>query len=192
MGTLSNIGNSKTKVVLDVDEFGFFNAATQESVGLMRSMNEKEADIAQVVFSVATNRMPVIDYTLPLVRAQTRFFAKLPDDVKIQWSAYFRVFNSQVWALIGFSLLFFPMLLTLMKNKFEKFIGIHSFFGNFVDMLGVYCQQGLPEPPVSVSLRMLYFSILILSLILYAIYSATITSYIAVLKTDLPFSTYDE
>ena len=48
------------------------------------------------------------------------------------------------------------------------------------------------ETPANMTTQMLYFSILVSSLVLYSIFSATITSYIAVLTNDLPFSTYEE
>ncbi|XP_016838623.1 glutamate receptor 2-like isoform X2 [Nasonia vitripennis] len=192
VNTLANISNFKTKVVLEVDQYGYRNATTNQWVGLMKSMDEKEADIAELLFSMSADRMQVIDYTMPLMRAQTRFYVKLPDTVKIRWSAYFQVFNRNVWAAIGIFLLLLSIVLTFMKNEHGRFVNVHSFFGNFIDVLGIYCQQGLPELPVNTPLKMLYFSILILSLILYAVYSATITSYIAVLTAGLPFSTYDE
>lgn len=91
VNTLANISNFRKDVVMEVEQYGYRNTTTGQWVGFMKSMDEKEADIAELMFSMSTSRMDVIDYTMPLMRAQRRFYAKLPDTVTIRWTAYFQV-----------------------------------------------------------------------------------------------------
>lgn len=50
----------------------------------------------------------------------------------------------------------------------------------------------LTDEPTNLPSRILVFSVLISSLIIHAIYSACITSYITQLTADLPFNNFDD
>ena len=88
---LQDISNFTSSVVIENDELGYYNETTKEWSGIMRIMKDKKADMALVLLSVAVHRLAVLDFPVPLMLANCRFYAKLPDTITVKWSAYFEV-----------------------------------------------------------------------------------------------------
>ncbi|XP_008202761.1 uncharacterized protein LOC103315479 [Nasonia vitripennis] len=148
----------------------------------MKAMFEKKADIAVALLSISNSRLDQVDFTIRLMNSHTYLYARLPNSTNIQWSAYFRVFDKYSWITLG-----------LTKNKMQRpYFNCRMFLDNFINVWGIYTQQGLPEPPNNTTTQILCFWVLLSSLFINALYSVSITSYITVLTTFLPFSTIGE
>ncbi|XP_058796452.1 glutamate receptor ionotropic, kainate 2-like [Phymastichus coffea] len=186
---LEHYGQFRGEVTRQDKSMGRFNRNTNNWSGLMRIMTDKQADIGMVLFSLSNSRMNVVDFAIPLARARFHLYAKLPDKQQIRWDAYFQTFNANTWTAIGLSVLAFSALLCAMNLHT---LTPSSFFEQFTNVWGIFSQQGLAEDPSNAASKILSFSILYSSLIIHAIYSASITSYITQLTADMPFSSYEE
>ncbi|XP_031780043.1 glutamate receptor ionotropic, delta-1-like [Nasonia vitripennis] len=188
---LENVSNFKTDTVIQTDALGHFH--NNRWTGLVGTLAYKQVDLALALLSMSSQRQIDIDFPMPFFQTQIKIYAKKPKTTSIQWSAFFKVFHLQAWIALALLLLLITLLLTLIKSYFKnKSVTMNLFFENLVNVWGIYCQQGLAENPFNIPIQAIYLSALVLSLIVFSIYSATITSYITVLKTNLPFSTYEE
>ncbi|XP_058796403.1 glutamate receptor 2-like isoform X2 [Phymastichus coffea] len=191
MRELETFGNFKTEVTVRDASLGFRDDNTMLWSGLINVVHENRVDIGNFLFSMSRTRLSAVDFAAPIAKARYYLFAKLPKYKKVRWAAYFQVFDLYIWATVGFSILIVSIILVLMKRECHGNF-VHTYFGNFINVLGIYCQQGLAETPTNSSMQIIYFSIFTSSLVLNAIYSATITSYITLLSPTLPFATYED
>ncbi|KAJ8679008.1 hypothetical protein QAD02_014795 [Eretmocerus hayati] len=184
--------NFEVKLVKTDDGFGKWDSKNRRWSGLMGSLIEQQIDMAVAPISISEARLNFIDFTRPLLRSPVRIYVRQPNGTRVQWSAYFRIFTIPVWIYIGLALILATLVTTLIRirlNDLDYFwISLDHILENFIDMWGIYCQQGVPEFPVATSLRLAYFTMLLMALLIYAIYSASITSYLTVLTPTLPFS----
>ncbi|XP_011699653.1 PREDICTED: uncharacterized protein LOC105456959 [Wasmannia auropunctata] len=63
---------------------------------------------------------------------------------------------------------------------------------NCINVWGIYCQQGLPEFPRESPVRLAFISIYISSIVILAIYSASLVSFLTLDSPKLPFSTLED
>ncbi|XP_016836778.1 glutamate [NMDA] receptor subunit 1-like [Nasonia vitripennis] len=190
---LENVANFTINVTVNDDSCGYQDEDTKKWFGLMKAMSENRADIVIALLSMSNTRLQVVDFTIPLMTTHVHLYARLPNSTNIQWSAYFRVFDKYSWMALGLTVLILSAVLGLTKNKMQRpYFNSRTYLENFINVWGIYTQQGLPEPPNNQASQMLCFWILLSSLFINALYSASITSYITVLTTVLPFSTIDE
>nr|XP_050865919.1 uncharacterized protein LOC127071083 [Vespula vulgaris] len=84
------------------------------------------------------------------------------------------------------------ILLTFLKIKSgtDRKIG-HLLSDNFLEIWGIFCQQGIAESSDRFSLRIAYFSVFLLITILSAAYSAALISFLTTVSHILPFNSLE-
>ncbi|XP_024877806.1 uncharacterized protein LOC112458416, partial [Temnothorax curvispinosus] len=80
-------------------------------------------------------------------------------------------------------------LLTIIKTK--GYFSINLMFENYINVWGIYCQQGLSEFLSESSMRLAFFSISASSIVILATYSASFISNLVLCTPKLPFSTLE-
>ncbi|XP_076276451.1 glutamate receptor ionotropic, delta-2 isoform X2 [Lasioglossum baleicum] len=182
--------NFTMKVVNTLDSYGNFNEETQTWTGVIGELVLNTIDIGVADFSMTNHREEVVDFTLPLILSRVKVYFKKPDSSAVRWAAYIKEFDINVWMGIVLMILSTPIILTLMKTRGRlvmKDIGDY-----YINVWGIYCQQGLTEFPRETSLRVAFMSIFVSSLVIMSAYSASLISNLTLATASLPFSTLKE
>ncbi|XP_047349712.1 glutamate receptor ionotropic, kainate glr-3-like [Vespa velutina] len=180
--------NCSFNIVSEVNEHGSWNTKKNTWSGAIGELYVGRADISISDFSMTSARLNVVDFTFPLLLSKNFLYIKEPKIFAIKWSSYFLTFSHSIWIAI-FGVLFFTTVLLIflkIKNKTDRNIG-HLLSDNFLEIWGIFCQQGLPDFPQRLSLRITYFSIFLLAVILSAAYSAALISFLTSVIHVLPF-----
>ncbi|XP_046821639.1 glutamate receptor ionotropic, delta-2-like isoform X2 [Vespa crabro] len=210
--------NCSFKIVSEVNEHGSWNAKKNTWSGAIGELYVGRADISISDFSMTSARLNVVDFTFPLLLSKNFLYIKEPKIFAIKWSSYFLTFSHSIWIAIFGLLVFTTVLLIFLKikNQTDRNIG-HLLSDNFLEIWGIFCQQGLPglikyytifdqyntlfliiilrekynfwilDFPQRLSLRITYFSIFLLAVILSAAYSAALISFLTSVIHVLPF-----
>nr|XP_033321565.1 glutamate receptor ionotropic, delta-2-like isoform X1 [Megalopta genalis] len=211
---LSESLNFTIEVTNPMDSYGNLNEETQTWSGVIGELVADTVDIGVAEFSMTKRRLEVVDFTLPLILSRMRVYFKKPDGSSVRWTAYVKVsrccfksppsvnaittpmflcaqeFDRHVWTGIAFTVFAVPIVLTLMKTRgrlFAKVVGEY-----YINVWGIYCQQGMPEFPQETSQRLAFVSIFVSALIIASAYSASLISNLTVSTVSLPFSTLEQ
>ncbi|XP_044006002.1 probable glutamate receptor, partial [Aphidius gifuensis] len=160
--------------------------------GLMRKLSKNEADIGVAALTITSRRLDVVDFTLPLITAKSKLYLKLQDGADVNWFGYFQSFDTITWATILGIIITTPILLTLIKFNYGQGTILSLFVDNFLDVWGIFCQQGLYEFPNEASLRVALVSIFLTAIVVSAAYSASLISNLATSSKNLPFNNIEE
>ncbi|XP_043669929.1 probable glutamate receptor [Vespula pensylvanica] len=180
--------NFSFDIVSKVAENGRLNTKDNTWSGAIGELYAGRADISITDFSMTSARLNAIDFTLPLVISKKCLYIKEPQLFAIKWSSYLLAFSNSIWIAISCVLIVVPILLIFLKTKNESSRNVgHALFDNFLDIWGIFCQQGLPDFPHRSSLRIAYFSIFLLGVVLSAAYSAALISFLTSVIQTLPF-----
>ncbi|XP_015111760.1 glutamate receptor 3 isoform X1 [Diachasma alloeum] len=171
------------------DTYGILDPGTSIWRGVVGQLQRQATDIGVDGFSRTSARRSVIDFTVPIITVDSRLYIKKPDGTNVQWNAYFQAFTRTLWAVIIAVILIMPVFLTLIKYN-RRFNFFPLIVEHYLHVWGIYCQQGLPEFPDGMPLRILYVSIFISALVVSSAYSASLTSFLAV--SQLPFNTMEQ
>ncbi|OXU28208.1 hypothetical protein TSAR_008341 [Trichomalopsis sarcophagae] len=189
---LENFMNFTVARVREEDAFGKWDKEAHRWTGLIGSLTNREVDLVVAPITINKFRLRFIDFTMPLLLSKNRIYIKQPDGARVQWSAYFKAFSISSWSFIALVLIAASLMTALIRLIVHETkvlqLSLNYLLENFIRVWGIYCQQGIPEFPSSTSLRLAYFTMLLLTLIIWAIYSASITSYLTFLSPSLPFS----
>ncbi|XP_043670262.1 uncharacterized protein LOC122630145 [Vespula pensylvanica] len=180
--------NFSFKVVSEVETYGRWNPEENMWTGAIGELNSGRADICFSGFSMTNARLNIVDFTFPLVDSRIFFYIREPDLFAFNWSSYFLTFSRSIWIAIFAVLIVVPILLIFFKiqNKNDRSMGL-LLSDNFLNIWGIFCQQGLADFPNRSSLRIAYFSIILLATILSAAYSASFISFLTAGIHILPF-----
>lgn len=81
-----------TMVVLDpVDTYGGWNHQMDTWTGVIGQVVTDEADIGAAEFTLTSDRLKIVDFTMPLIYSRSRLYFKQPESTNVHWSGYFRV-----------------------------------------------------------------------------------------------------
>ncbi|XP_028046100.1 glutamate receptor 2 [Monomorium pharaonis] len=185
---LSKVMNFTVKILDPVEGFGWWNRQKNGWTGAIGELIANKADIGVSAFTMTTSRLKVVDFTMPLVRSQYRLYFKQPEASKVYWSMYFRAFSSGIWITLVVIIIVVSIMLTIIKTKG---FSITLMCENYINVWGIYCQQGLPVFPKESSMRLVFLSIYVSSIVILSIYSASLISYLALCTPKLPFSTLE-
>ncbi len=109
------------------------------------------------------------------------------------WTTFTAPFHYGTWIcmLVMMSILTVALVLTKQNGRLdqEDESGI-SVSDCLMTIIHGTMQQGTPEEPWKISSRIVFFSAFASSMVLYASYSASLTSFLAVKKYSLPFTDY--
>ncbi|XP_035742760.1 glutamate receptor ionotropic, delta-2-like [Vespa mandarinia] len=185
---LCTILNFSFDVVSELQEFGRWNPEKKTWSGAIAELYYGRADISLSGFSVTTDRLNVVDYTLPFLNIKNFLVIQEPEKFGIKWSSHFLTFTNSVWIAILGILIVGSILLIFLKirNGTDRKIG-YLFIDNFLEIWGILCQQGLADFSGGSSLRIAYFSIFLLVTVLLAAYSAALISFLTTTIRVLPF-----
>ncbi|KAF7401103.1 hypothetical protein HZH68_006923 [Vespula germanica] len=180
--------NFSLNIVSEVEEYGSWNAKEKTWSGAVGELYAERADISISDFSITSARLNAVDFTLPLLLTKKCLYIREPQIFAIKWSSFFLAFSHSIWIAILVILIVGSILLVLLKikNKTDRNIG-HLLSDNFLEIWGIFCQQGLADFPDRSSLRIAYFSMILLAVVLSAAYSAALISFLTSGTTVLPF-----
>ncbi|XP_074094952.1 glutamate receptor 1 isoform X1 [Cotesia typhae] len=171
--------------------FGIYNEDEKTWTGMVGSVWRRDVDMGVGEVTMTVERREILDFTLPLILSPCRLYFREPNST-LQWSAYFEAFSSDIWMIMISMIVLIPALITLIKIHQSKKMISHIIAENYLNVWGIFCQQGLSEFPARTSLRIVYFAMLVSAFILSAAYSAALISFLAVSEDKLPFSSLDE
>lgn len=180
--------NFTFNIVSEVEEYGSWNPKEKTWSGAVGELYAGRADISISDFSITSARFNAVDFTFPLLISRNCLYIQEPHIFAIQWSSYFLAFSHSVWiAMFGISI--FVMILLIffkIKNRTDRNIG-YLLSDNILEIWGILCQQGLPDFPERLSLRIPYISIFFMASVLLAAYSAAFISFLTTGIHTLPF-----
>nr|XP_050851475.1 glutamate receptor 1-like isoform X2 [Vespula vulgaris] len=180
--------NFSFKVVSEVDSYGLWDPKENIWTGAIGELYSGRADVSFSAFSMTKARLNVVDFTFPLLASKISLYIREPELFAFKWSSYFLTFSKSVWIAIFAVLIVVPILLIFLKMKDKNDRSMAQLLSdNFVDIWGIFCQQGLADFPNRSSLRIAYFSIILLATILSAAYSASFISFLTAGIHILPF-----
>uniref|UniRef100_A0A0C9QLX8 GRIK2_2 protein n=1 Tax=Fopius arisanus TaxID=64838 RepID=A0A0C9QLX8_9HYME len=188
---LSQLMNFTISTVISEHSYGTWDPELSEWTGALGRLQRNEVDMVVSSFIMTADRFRVADFTIPTVYENSRLYFKKPGVTTVQWNAYFKAFSTDVWLVIIALILIVPLLLTIIQST-ERLCFFPLVFEHYLSVWGIYCQQGLPELPEKTPLRIVYTSAFLSALIITMAYSASLTSFLAVSLSPLPFKTMDE
>ncbi|XP_012235277.2 glutamate receptor 1-like [Linepithema humile] len=188
MVELSKVMNFTMKILNPVKAYGSWSYTQNIWTGAIGQLVFDEADIGVSEFTITSGRLNVVDFTLPLMLSRNCLYFKEPSGSDVPWSGYFKAFSSDIWITLVVIIITASILLTIIK---AKGFSINVISESYINVWGIYCQQGLSEFPNKSSMRLAFFSIHISSLIIMAAYSASLISFLTLTTTSLPFSTME-
>nr|KAF7398294.1 hypothetical protein H0235_016302 [Vespula pensylvanica] len=184
--------NFSFNIVSEMEEHGRWNAKEKTWSGGIGELYAGRADIVFAAFSINDDRLNAVDFTLPIFVSKNCFFIREPENLAIKWSSYFLTFTHSVWIamfglLIGASV--FLIILKMKRGTDRK--RVYLFTDNFLEIWGIFCQQGLDDFSHRSSLRIAYFSIFLWVTVLWAVYSAALISFLTSVIHVLPFDSLE-
>ncbi|XP_033225718.1 probable glutamate receptor [Belonocnema kinseyi] len=192
---LNLAGNFTTKIneVKGNVRSGSWNASSQTWSGGMGLIQNREIDILGYVMPPYPRILDSADLTVALQNIDLCIYIRKPTSkVGILWAGYLKPFTYQTWcAMIGVFIVTVT-LLTFLRLKVENGLYHGAISENFLHVWGCYFQQGLPEFPEALPLRIFYYSTIIFGFFMFAIYSASFVSELTVLQDNLPFKSLEE
>ncbi|XP_033225717.1 probable glutamate receptor [Belonocnema kinseyi] len=171
----------------------FWNSSSKRWSGGMGLIQSHEIDILGYVLPPYPTILHYADLTVPLQNIDLCIYIRKPTSkVGILWAGYLKPFTSQTWcALIGV-LIVTVILLTFLRFKVENGLYHGAISENLLHVWGCYFQQGLPEFPEALPLRIFYYSTILFGFFIFATYSASFVSELTVLQDNLPFKSLEE
>ncbi|OXU29699.1 hypothetical protein TSAR_006447 [Trichomalopsis sarcophagae] len=188
---LSSTMNFKMEFISEEDYYGTWNETEDRWTGVIGRLEAREIDIGIGEFTMSQQRADVVDYTVPLMLSHSDLYIKRPNMSNVDWSAYVKAFHTNIWGLIVVILVITPILLAIMC-RISKGSDVSRCYllEEYLAIWSIYCQKSLPDFPASSSLRIAYLSVFLSSLVLFAVYSAYLTSYLTVFTPSIPFNTF--
>ncbi|XP_066598041.1 glutamate receptor ionotropic, delta-2-like isoform X2 [Prorops nasuta] len=188
---LCELLNFTVKIVSQVSEYGRYDWKRDKWSGAIGEIVEKRADIGIGDFSMTSYRMDVVDFTFPLKMSPNRIYYKQPS-FGIKWSSYFKVFETDVWLSILILIITTPLLLAFMQVTRRSDVKLTRLISDiYLNVWGIFCQQGVSEFPMKFSLRLAYFSLCIAAFSTSTYYSARLISFLTVPYITHPFTTLE-
>ncbi|KAL2712482.1 putative glutamate receptor [Vespula squamosa] len=185
--------NFSLNIVSEVDEYGSWNSKGKIWSGAVGELYTGRADISISDFSITSTRLNAVDFTLPLLLSKKCLFIREPQIFAIKWSSFFLAFSHSIWIAILVIIIVGSILLVFLKkrNGTDRNVG-HLLSDNFLEIWGIFCQQGLADFPDRFPLRIAYFSMILLAVILSAAYSGALISFLTSGTTVLPFRSLED
>ncbi|XP_024940081.1 glutamate receptor 1 isoform X2 [Cephus cinctus] len=187
MNELQSIMNVALKLPNNESHFGNVDRATGNWTGAIAQLIHGDSEMGFGEFTMTTDRLEVIDFSLPFSLSKSKLYIKEPDKT-VPWTGHFQAFSFGIWITILGIVLVVPILLTLIKFKNGTSF-LYLLAENYLYVWGIYCQQGLSEFPTNTTVRLVLFSVFLSATIVSAAYSGSLTSYLAASGVVLPFTT---
>jgi ABC-type amino acid transport substrate-binding protein len=88
---LSREMNFTIKMLQPMKSYGNWNRQENTWTGVISQLMADKADIGASEFSLMSDRLNVVDFTLPLIHSRSRLYFRQPDSADLHWSGYFQV-----------------------------------------------------------------------------------------------------
>ncbi|KAK7468196.1 hypothetical protein BaRGS_00036557 [Batillaria attramentaria] len=170
--------------------------------GLVGMLERQEADVVIGPVSFSTNRVLVMDATVPFATNRLAAIFRMPDPLLSKWKTYLRPFRGEVLLCLGITLLGITCLVHVMawinpanrsqQNKKQKSFPGPSPDDGFWYLYGALLSQGGIRLPQSSSARMLISAWWLFSIVIGATYSGNLIAFLTVQIEDKPFETLAE
>ncbi|KAI4485051.1 hypothetical protein M0802_012818 [Mischocyttarus mexicanus] len=180
--------NFSIDVVSKVDEYGRLDPKENSWSGAIGEIYSRRADISPSGFFMSGVKLNVVDFTLPIIISTDILYLKDPHMLGIKWSSYFFVFSYSIsFAVLGILIIASIVLIIFkIRNGTDRNIG-HLLSDNFLEIWSIFCQQGVTDFLDKSSLRIMYFSLCLFSVVLSAAYAAALISSLTSVIHLLPF-----
>ncbi|GFG35840.1 hypothetical protein Cfor_07254 [Coptotermes formosanus] len=162
---------------------------TSSWTGMIGVFQRQEADISICEISVTTERLQVMDFSLPLHTAVTRLYVREGmKEPSIAW--YFQPFEISTWLILIMGVLLFTSINTLFHHIMYRLLRATRRAGllsNLFTFVTIMLQQGA-DYPSNFSVRLVQQSSAFLFLVAHIGYSAKLTSLAALHRPQPPLS----
>ncbi|XP_043487521.1 uncharacterized protein LOC122514650 [Polistes fuscatus] len=189
---LTRLVNFSFVIVNESSSNGRWNAKYNSWNGAVGELIANRAQFTISFVSMSKSRSEVVDFTLPFILSSTSLYIKEPDVSSVGWSNYFRTFNYKIWISLLILILTIPILLAFMKIIANQRNFVSLLLDSYLQIWGIFCQQGLDEFPQRFSLRLAYFSLFLSAFIISSAYSASLISFLSNVISRLPFLSMEE
>ncbi|XP_047367689.1 glutamate receptor 3-like [Vespa velutina] len=184
--------NFSLDIVSKMEEHGRWNARKKAWSGAIAELHGGRADIALAEFSITHERLNSVDFTIPIFTSKNCLFIRKPERHAIKWTSYFSTFTNLVWITTFGLLIAASILLIFIKIKSGNIHNIgYLLSDNFLDIWGIFCQQGIEDFSNSFSLRIIYFSVFLLIIVFWAAYSAALIRSLTTVMHIIPFDSLE-
>ncbi|KAK3886329.1 hypothetical protein Pcinc_009505 [Petrolisthes cinctipes] len=163
--------------------------------GLVGMVYRKEADVILASLTISEERLEVLDFSVPMDHFVRNLYIRTAAvHSNVGWGTYVLSFNGDVWVMTVVLILVTSFTLWVI-GRFEitmvplEILSLKDIFFMFYSCL---VQQGVPTTPDSLRGRAVFWMFWVSSVILYANYTALLTSYLTVSTQSPPFTTFAE
>ncbi|XP_068222618.1 probable glutamate receptor [Palaemon carinicauda] len=157
--------------------------------GTVGMLQRKEADISAVALNIDIDRAEVVDFSPPIEYAFSKLLIYREQGKEdIDWKTYVTGFHWGVWlSVLGTWFLMSVGLVFVAKREVE--VTVYNYLFTFI---GTLAQQGSSYEPQCTRGRIVFLSFWLASVLIYASYTASLTSQLAVINTVDPFTNLKE
>ncbi|XP_031787255.1 uncharacterized protein LOC116417597 [Nasonia vitripennis] len=171
---------------------GSYDPVTKKWSGVMGKLDEKKTDVGVGQFTVTQERLDIVHFSVPIIASKSTFYLKKSHTSHVLWSMYYKVaFGVKASYYLFIIFIISPILLSFSTTKRSKRSFGANAYENYFNVWGIFCAKSTAFPSHE-SARILYYSLCLLSFMLYAIYSALLVSYLTIFKQDMPFNSMEE
>ena len=161
--------------------------------GMIGMILNNEVDFAISDFFITLDRSYVVDFSMPLMNSRSNMYIPIPSQ-DAGWSTFVNPFSFKLWIATVLMMFLGSIIIsvTYYTHKHASRIDVeypNSFNINtalFLSFAALF-QQGMEFEPKRFSTRISIITILFATLVVFAAYSASLTSFLAVFKVSLPF-----
>ncbi|XP_069943415.1 probable glutamate receptor isoform X3 [Cherax quadricarinatus] len=185
-------------------EFGSYTGGLW--TGLVKDVLSKRAHVVVAHLSQTYSRAQVLDFSSVLIKLSYRIFARPPELSAVSWTSYTRPFSSALWLCLllvlallaivfwGVSHCYFHKLSTNpTRGSRKEAMKYQEWKREFLLLTwAAITQQGWPNSPDAGVLRILFWMMYVIGLVVMAAYSATLVSFLTVVNDQLPFDTLED
>ena len=193
-GMLEKMMNFSTNIVLSPDRQWGAPLENGSWNGIISRLMINQTQVGLASFTQTKSRMEVVDLSPALTEGMDRMFIKYPGR-GISWTTFIEPFDIYLWVMIlCFIILLTLSLLSTYVLGVEKKINTDNFSltNSFITIWGSQIAQGSHLQPKTASTRIVFCTSFVLGVILLASYSAKLISFLAVIKTNVPFQTLED
>ncbi|XP_049806987.1 glutamate receptor ionotropic, kainate glr-3-like [Schistocerca nitens] len=160
--------------------------------GLIGVLQRGEADVGLSTALVTLERSQAVDFSLPLLYSSFCVYIREPGSLEMVWSNFVQPLSSSLWLAVALCVLASAVYVWLLGHvagaclpaAYEQ----HSLTNAFYLMFGVFCQQGHSLNGLHPACRMVYLFAYLTAVVVYTAYCAANISFVAVDRTQLPFT----
>ena len=161
--------------------------------GMIGMILNDEVDFAVADFFITLDRSYVVDFSIPLMKARNKMYIRIPSQ-DAGWSTFVNPFSFKLW-IATITMIFVGSIIISVtyythKHKSRTDVEYPNSFridtALFLSFVALF-QQGIEFEPKRFSTRISIITILFATLVVFAAYSASLTSFLSVFKVSLPF-----